>query len=754
MPFLLALLVLTLAAQTSLAQQAPVVLRGQVADAENARPLRRAIVSLARGDRRVRPVLTDQEGRFAIELPDLSSAVVITKAGYASALIEPDRRTVPLRELDVPLSRGAAMSGRVIERGMPAIRSRVIARRVEDTSKSPPTYEADTDDQGEYRIGGLPSGRYIVSAAPIPQGLRITDDRDPVQGIVSRSVPVFPGMTPGLTSSTRLVEVPAGEETGEVDFEAAPLDMGFSRVPGAAPALVTINEQEGGTISGRVVTPSGQPVGGAIVAISGNNQLRMLTADVDGQFEAGRFRDGEYQIETGKSGYLMALTMDSGTARTVRVGGDTRVLNIELVLSRGGAVAGTIVDSAGEPFQGVLVRALRLRHDGGSTLASLAASPRLTDDRGRYRVFGLPPGSYLIVASLDATEPTASRSRPPGFAPMYYPGTAHVESAQAVQVDLANAVAGIDLTFAASSTVRVSGTVVNAAGNPVVGRVTLRVAQRSGSVMPDPRLAPIESDGSFELADIPPGDYVLQAVGERALGNPAEFASEYVTVAETDSPPLTIKTSVGATLDGRFVADGQASLPMRAQVIHASPIDVDRSPPGGRGPEGLAVYDDGRFYLTGLYGPMRLTYPAPSGWYLKSVTIGGVDVTDQPFDFGFGDDIFPDAQIALSTSGARIAGSMVNGSGKPVTATAVAFSVNRANWFIGSRHVKRSTADANGSFDVNGLPPGEYFVAAVDVVGPGDWQAPDALEALVSRATRVTVREGQVRTLDLRLTRR
>ena len=289
--------------------------------------------------------------------------------------------------------------------------------------------------------------------------------------------------------------------------------------------------------------------------------------------------------------------------------------DIELVLARGGIISGAIVDAAGEPFQGVLVRAFGLQHDGERTIAKLATWPRLTDDRGRYRLFGLPRGSYLIVASIDAVEPAPGRSRAPGFAPVYSPGTAHVESAQPVQVELDGTLSGVDFTVAVTSTVRVTGTALNSSGNPVVGRVSLGVSHRSGSVAPEPRVVQVEPEGAFELSDVPPGDYVLQVQAEPGPGTRAEFGAEYITVGENDPPPVTIKTSVGATLEGRFVAEGRSSLPMRAQSIHAAPMDVDRGPPGGRGPQGLAVHDDGRFYLTGLIGSMRLTYPAQPGWY-------------------------------------------------------------------------------------------------------------------------------------------
>jgi hypothetical protein len=325
---------------------------------------------------------------------------VIGKAGYAYSIIEPDRRTVAAHEIDVRLQRGAAMSGRVLERGSPAIGARVIARRIDDGLGSRSDLRGrDRRPRRVHRIGGLPAGQYTVSAGNIPQAVRITAgswlDREAVQGLVMRALPVFPGLTPGLTKSPRLIEVRAGAETVDVDFETEPLQLGGpASGPTASAAFMKSTEQDPGAIGGRVVTQLGQPVGGAMIVITGSNLTRMIIADADGRFDAGRFKDGDYQVETGRHGYVLrdpTGQLDSGTARMVHLGGDTRVHDLEIVLARGGAVTGTIVDSAGEPFQGVLVRALRLRPDGGRMVASLVSVSRLTDDRGRYRVFGLAP---------------------------------------------------------------------------------------------------------------------------------------------------------------------------------------------------------------------------------------------------------------------------------------------------------------------------------------------------------------------------
>jgi hypothetical protein len=153
------LLALILSASAATAQPAPVVIRGRiVADADH-RPLRRAAVriaggdqpdremraalALARGERpdsEPRAVLTDEEGRFEIELPESSSQLIVTKAGYTSIVVIPDARA-PARELDIRLSRGAVVLGRVLERsGAPAVGVRVVARRVEDPSNVATTY--------------------------------------------------------------------------------------------------------------------------------------------------------------------------------------------------------------------------------------------------------------------------------------------------------------------------------------------------------------------------------------------------------------------------------------------------------------------------------------------------------------------------------------------------------------------------------------------------------------------------------------
>ena len=65
----------------------------------------------------------------------------------------------------------------------------------------------------------------------------------------------------------------------------------------------------------------------------------------------------------------------------------------------------------------------------------------------------------------------------------------------------------------------------------------------------------------------------------------------------------------------------------------------------------------------------------------------------------------------------------------------------------------------DGTFKVPGLPPGDYWVAAIERMDglPGGGSAPpeaDVLEPLSSRATRITLGEAQSQDVTLRLIRR
>ena len=80
----------------------------------------------------------------------------------------------------------------------------------------------------------------------------------------------------------------------------------------------------------------------------------------------------------------------------------------------------------------------------------------------------------------------------------------------------------------------------------------------------------------------------------------------------------------------------------------------------------------------------------------------------------------------------------------------VVFAVDRERWRPRSRWIRAARPATNGVFEIAGLPPGDYLLAAVTDADEGEWFAPRFLDALVPGAVRVTITDGQTTTQNLR----
>ena len=81
----------------------------------------------------------------------------------------------------------------------------------------------------------------------------------------------------------------------------------------------------------------------------------------------------------------------------------------------------------------------------------------------------------------------------------------------------------------------------------------------------------------------------------------------------------------------------------------------------------------------------------------------------------------------------------------------VVFATDRAFWAAGSRRVLQAQPASDGKFTVIGLPAGEYYLAAVTRLEPGDLANRQFLEDLLPASLRITIRDGEKKTQDLKL---
>jgi hypothetical protein len=302
-------------------------------------------------------------------------------------------------------------------------------------------------------------------------------------------------------------------------------------------------------------------------------------------------------------------------------------------------------------------------------------------------------------------------------------------------------------------------------------------------------------DGAFAFPHVAPGEYVLQAqtrdAGPQGLlsgalsfggglagaasagvaGGPPgaadltamffgppwtaetapEFASAFVTVTGGEMAPLTLHGAKGSAIRGRLSLEGPGeAAPMTSFSLAVISTDADQGrstyPP-------VRVAADGTFEAHGLVGAVRvLAAGAPEGWWLKSVRIDGVDAVDQPVTFAAASSAAREATAVFSSAPSGVSGRMRGPDQEPASAAAVlAFSVDWTLWYDGSRHVRHVAAE-NGRFSVSALPPGSYYVVALDAAVATlqtDWRDFDALNRLTPLARQVTVNEGTPATLDL-----
>jgi hypothetical protein len=81
----------------------------------------------------------------------------------------------------------------------------------------------------------------------------------------------------------------------------------------------------------------------------------------------------------------------------------------------------------------------------------------------------------------------------------------------------------------------------------------------------------------------------------------------------------------------------------------------------------------------------------------------------------------------------------------------IVFSRDRDRWERGSRYVRSTRPDQDGRYMIEALPAGEYEAIAVETLEPGESTNRDLLESLRDEGARITLAEGETKTLNLRI---
>lgn len=208
-------------------------------------------------------------------------------------------------------------------------------------------------------------------------------------------------------------------------------------------------------------------------------------------------------------------------------------------------------------------------------------------------------------------------------------------------------------------------------------------------------------------------------------------------------PPRTLRGHIS------FEPDTAVPLP-RPQMVRVGALVTDfESGPLGGGPAPSAVHDDWTFEVLALSG-LRKVVANAAGWYLKSVTVDGQDVTDTPLDFREHD--VNGAEIVLTTRTTTVTTTLTIPKDRTASDyNVLIFAQDENKWTLFSRYMALVRPNQQGAFVVRGLPAGQYDVAAVGAVSNGDWQDPEFLKALLSAGsvTPIALGEGESKTVAL-----
>jgi Carboxypeptidase regulatory-like domain len=444
-----------------------------------------------------------------------------------------------MKDLLFRLIPSATIAGRVEdEDGEPISWAHVTALRSSysnGTRRFKPAGINSTNDLGEYRLFGLPPGRYFISATYHPGAAHggVDEDYD-YNGADTLKENYVLTYYPGTYDATKAqsITVKSGEEVPSMDFMMRPT------------AVYVVRGRVVNTIPNpkRVEHPMVfmMPRGGAIesdsVTFGPNNGTKK-----DGTFEMPGVAPGAYTIEA----VINDGDQEHEVTQSIEVG-DADVDGVQLVISKGFSVVGH-VRWDGTPGHVEDNLYLMGRMDGQSAMAGGYARVdrdgsftwnQLSDSAMRIRVEGLDNSGYVKAADYGGVDVLEQ-----GFTPR------------------AGSNATLEFTLSAQGA-QVEGTVTDENGLPVVGVWVVLVPDAKHRDRHDLyRTERTDQHGVFKIKQVAPGDYALYSwdeVEDGAWEDPdfmrpfeEKKQGEKVTVQERDDKSFNITVIKTSAVEGQ-----------------------------------------------------------------------------------------------------------------------------------------------------------------------------------------------------------
>jgi len=276
-----------------------------------------------------------------------------------------------------------------------------------------------------------------------------------------------------------------------------------------------------------------------------SHTLMQTKTGIDGSFAVQDVPSGDYYVLASVAGYvqpryLLQAAYDAGEdvlrgvigVPMIHVSAD-HAADVAVTVSRGAAIEGHLLWDDGSPVNGAYVEPEPTTKDHKNLPPQFAMINMglgnviaLTDDRGRYRISGLPPGEYRVRATLQTVSHFTmvngrSAGTPGGDTLMVFaPGTFRRTDAKPMKLSAGEERADGDITFNISATHTISGRVTSAEDHHAIKGASVQLRDVTDRTFV--RGVRVDEDGNFSVTFVPSGTYTLEAGGADVDSEPDE----------------------------------------------------------------------------------------------------------------------------------------------------------------------------------------------------------------------------------------
>jgi protocatechuate 3,4-dioxygenase beta subunit len=530
--------------------------------------------------------------------------------------------------------------------------------------------------------------------------------------------------------------------------------------------------------------PPGQPTPTASTPLA---QIPAQYTEVDGKFLFKDLNPGQYRLMVRANGYAnqeygQRVVVGPGTPINLTQGQAMKEITFKMI--QNGTVTGHVRDARGDPVAGISISLMRSVYNVNGQRTLNSAGSAVTDDRGEYRAFWIPPGRYYVSATAGSSAISvlvlggnvfADRVFPQTF----YPGVLDPSRASVIEIQPGAEINGVDIVMTQPGTFRIRGKVLDTAGQPPKG-FTIGLVPRVEAGAPLPLTSGASNysattnpeNGNFELRNIIPGSYWLRATMSTNADDPvpanlvntARTAVELLDLvlganrgtaqipvdvvnADVENANLTmmptISIPVQLSLDNMQLNQLGGMDRIRINLRNTNPSAPSSS-------QRSAFSDDGRGSIENVSpGEYRIlaNFGAQPDLYLKDVRFGTKSALNDPIQIA--NQNSETLSIVLSNNAGRVDGTLLDDKSKPQPGVPVILIPDESR----DRYelYKNTSTDQTGHYAFRGIPPGNYKLFAWEAIETNSYYDRDVLAQYDSQGKPVRIQESSKDTVDLKL---